>query len=320
MARPRPFWRLAFPVWLLAALVIISVRAARPQEQEPPLHLTAREIQLYRRARTPIDWTPEEIRVNRDLQHIQLAESQRDLPAILKNVGESVAMLFQTLPNITCTEKVRSHTGIFQRGFVHDQDSTLWFRYLLLVHLRQGAPVLEEYRTDMDGNTIDDAQSPRAPVLTSHFISSSALIFHPQNQAASRFRYFGRQILEGRETEVVGFAQIPEGDPAVSVFRNRNKTAGLLVQGLAWIGAASQEMLRIQTDPLAPRPEVGLEVLATEIDFSDIHLAETPATFRLPTRVSVDLWTPGERFRNIHEYSDFKLFRVETHIGSTPQN
>jgi hypothetical protein len=320
MVRLRPFWRVAFPVFLLAALVMISTRAARPQEQESSPHLTPKEVRLYRQARTPMDWTPEEIRVNRDLQHLQPAESQRDLPAILQKVGESVAMLFQALPNITCTEKVWSHVGLyFPSQFVHDQDSTRWFRYLLLVHMGQGAPVLEEYRTDMDGNTIADAQSLHAPMLTSRFIST-ALIFHPQNQAASRFRYFGRQMLEGRETEVVGFAQIPEGDPAVSVFRNRNKTAGLLVQGLAWIDAASQQLLRIQTDSLAPRLDVGLEVLATELDFSDIHLADSPATFRLPTRVSVDVWIIGERFRNIHEYSDFKLFRVESHIGPTPQD
>ena len=225
MVRLRPFRRAAFSVFFLAVLVMISTRAARPQEQESSPHLTPKEIRLYQRARTPMDWTPEEIRIRHELQHLQPAESQRDLPAILQKVGESVARLFQTLPNLTCTEKVRSHTGIFQRGFVHDEDSTLWFRYLLLVHLGQGAPVLEEYRTDMDGKAIDNARMPHPPMLTSRFISN-ALIFHPQNQAASRFRYFGRQMLEGRETEVVGFAQIPEGDPAVSVFRNPQQDGG----------------------------------------------------------------------------------------------
>jgi hypothetical protein len=319
MERRLLLWRVAFPVFLLAALVMISARAARPQEQESSPRLTPKEVQLYRKARTPLDWTAHEIRVNRDLQHIQLAESQRDLATILQKVGGSVAVLFQTLPNTTCTEKVRSHVGLLKPHSVRDEDSTRWFRYLLLVHLGQGAPVLEEHRTDMEGNTVADAQAPHAHMLTSRFIST-ALIFHPQNQAASRFRYFGRQMLEGRETEVVGFAQIPDGDPAVAVFKSRNRTAGLLLQGLAWIDTASYEMLRIQTDPLAPRPDVGLKVLATEIDFSDIHLAETPATFRLPTRVSVDLWISGEHFQNIHDYSNFKLFRVESHIGPTPEN
>jgi len=313
----RPLWRVMMTVLLLPSLMK-SCPCARSQEQESRPHLTPGEVRRYQRARTPLDWTPEEIRVNRDLQHLHPAESQRDLPVILKKVGESVAMLFQNLPNTTCTEKVQSHVGIFQPHFVHDEDSTRWFRYLLLVHLQQGTPVLEEYRTDMDGNTIDDAQSPHAPVLTSYFISSSALIFYPQNQPACRFRYFGRQEIEGRECEVVGFAQIPDGDPAVTVLRIRDRTVGLVLQGLAWIDAANHEMLRIQTDLLAPRPDVGVRVLSTEIDFRDIHLAETPATFRLPTRVGVDIWNSGQHFRNIHEYSDFKLFRVQSRIGGTP--
>src|SRR5208282_3903401 len=105
MAGPRLFWRVAFPVFLLTALVMISARAARPHEQESPLHLTPSEVQLYRKARTPMDWTAGDIRVRPELQHLQPAESQRDLATILQKVGESVAMLFQTLPNITCTEK-----------------------------------------------------------------------------------------------------------------------------------------------------------------------------------------------------------------------
>ena len=319
MVSLQPLRRLAFLVFLLVTLINVFPRPARPQEPESLPHLTPSEVRLYQKAHTPMDWTPDEIRWRPELQHLQLAGSQRDLPTILQAVGERVAILFQNLPNATCTEKVRSHTGIFQARFVHDENSTRLFRYLLLVHLRQGEPILDEYRTDMDGKAIDDAQSLHAPLLTSRFIWT-ALIFHPHNQAANRFRYFGRQMLEGQETEVVGFAQNPEGDPAVVIFKTRNKTAGLLWQGLAWIDAASHELLRIETDLLAPRRDVGLKVLTTQIDFTHVHLAETPATFRLPTRVSVDLWNSSQHFQNIHEYSDFKLFRVESHIAPPPPN
>lgn len=264
-----------------------------------------------------MDWTADEIRVNRDLQHIQLAESQRDLPVILKKVGDSVATLFQNLPNITCAEKVVSHARSFQSHSTGEEGSTYWFRYQVLVHMRDGTPFLEEYRTETNGNVVDYARFPHAPMHASRPIAT-VLNFHPHIQAACRFRYFGRQDIEGRQCEVVGFAQTPDGDPTVSVLRLRNKTAGLLLQGLAWIDATSHQMLRIQTDLLAPRPDVGLEVLTTEIDFRDIQLAETPATFRLPSRVTIDLWTGGQHFRNIHEYSDFKLFRVESRIGGTP--
>jgi hypothetical protein len=94
----------------------------------------------------------------------------------------------------------------------------------------------------------------------------------------------------------------------------------LLVQGLAWIDATSHEMLRIQTDLLAPRPDMGLEKMTTVIEFSSVRLPETTARFQLPTKAVVDVTLDGPKFQSIHEYSDFKLFRVESRIGGSPQN
>jgi len=88
----------------------------------------------------------------------------------------------------------------------------------------------------------------------------------------------------------------------------------LFVQGLVWIDATTYQILRMQTYLLAPRPEVGLEREITRIEFSAIQLKETSTTFWLPTQVVVDVWLNHERFRSLHRYSNFKLFRVESRI------
>jgi hypothetical protein len=317
MARPWSSWRWASSFFLLMTCANICTRTSPAQSQEKQLDLTPAEVKLYQQASTLIGWVPAEVRVRPELRNLRPEESQRDLPMILRKVGEGVAGFFVNFPNTTCTESVQSQicsawTRHCKMIFKDD------FRYLLLVHSMQGARALDEYRTDAQGNTIDYRRLTEPPVLTYQF-TAATLYFHPRFQKASLFRYFGRQALDGQETEVVGFAQIPENSPPVTWFQNGDKTARLLVQGLVWIDPASSEIVRIQTDLLAPRPDVGLIREHSVIDFSAVHLSETSATYFLPTKIAVDIKVSGQHYRNTHVYSDFKLFRVESHIGPAPQ-
>src|SRR5208282_2118929 len=117
MTRPRPLWRWAFLVCLLAALMSISLHAAYPQEQEALPHLTPDEVRLYRQAYNVIDWSPAEIRSRPELKNLQPGESQHDLPMILQKVGERVAVLFDKLPDTTSTEEVRFNSRFFGPQF-----------------------------------------------------------------------------------------------------------------------------------------------------------------------------------------------------------
>lgn len=317
----------------MVTIASLSYRPARAQEQEPQPHLTPGELQIYRNARTLIDWTPDEIRAHPELKQLQKAQSQADLPAILTAVGQGVVTFLQNFRNIMCTEKVQGQvcrtmsalsvpSGYSEDSFYKKTGCTGFFdrkfRYLMIPHTQVGGILLDEYRTDAKGNTIDYKNRKDAPILTYGFAAAS-LYFHPRNQEGCRFRHFGRQILNGRQTDVVGFAQIPALDAPVIALRIVNVTS-ILEQGLAWIDASSHEIIRMQTDLLAPRPDIRLEQQTIQVDFSAIHLPDSPETFRLPKRVVVNAKYAGRHFQNTHEYSDFKLFRVESRIGAIPTN
>jgi hypothetical protein len=117
---------------------------------------------------------------------------------------------------------------------------------------------------------------------------------------------------------VVGFAQIPEEEAPVIEVDIGGKTAHILEQGLVWIDVKTAEILRIQSSLLAPRPDVGLEQQSTDVEFSAIRLSETPAPLRLPTHVVVDVTAFNNHIRDIHDYSDFKLFRSESRMVGAP--
>jgi len=295
----------------------------RAQSAESQPQLTPQESLLYREARTLIDWTPEEIRTVRVLRRLHPGESQQELPSILSEVGERVARFFDDLPNLTCTEEVRSGPcplGGDSCGVTfHDK-----FRYLVLPHGQDGAALMTEYRTDMKGRPVDYQNLPNVPILTYGFATAPLQHYNPLNRTASRFRYFGRQLVDKKETDVVGFAEIPGAYGGPTVYSLKNRDVALLVQGLTWIDATTYEILRIQTWMMAARPDVGLQAQTTLVDYGAVHLPEVATTLRLPTTVSVttvmlDVLARPHQFRNVHRYSDFKLFRVESRIGPAPE-
>jgi hypothetical protein len=284
------------------------------QAEESQPHLTPAEIRQYDKAKTLIDWTPKQIRALPELRELQPAESQQDLPAILRKVGERVVAFFEDIPNTTSTEEVQSGLcGIDIRAkcAVTFEDK---FNYLLVARRTEGEQFMTEYRTDAKGRPIDYRLAGRGRILTYGFATAPLQHFHPRNQMACRFRYFGRQMVDGQETDVVGFAEIPGKYRRPGEFRHGDMAVALLVQGLAWIDATTYQILRIQTYLLAPRPDVGLEREITRIEFSAIQLHEISTAFWLPTKAVVDVWLDHRHLRNIHTYSNLKLFRVESRI------
>ncbi len=146
-------------------------------------------------------------------------------------------------------------------------------------------------------------------MLTSGFVSAS-LVFHPTYQSESSFKYLGRQKIDDRDTYVVAFAQRPEKARLNGVFKMGNTSIPTFYQGLAWIDGENYEILRLLTDLLKPLPEVRLEKETTEIDFAEDHFKSMDGGFWLPREVKVSVDWNGRYLRNLHEYSDFKLFNV----------
>lgn len=321
MSQLRPLGRLAFSALVFVTVARISPDTVHAQDegsQPPP---TPQEAQIYHDAPSVIDWTPEQIRAHPELRHLQLAESQEELPTILGEVGKRVAAFFDEFPNTTSTEEVVS--GPCEIASENCAEAfKAKYHYLLVWRSAEGQRAVTEYRTDRKGRPVDSIKllgGEYAPMLTSGFAAAPLLHFHAQNRMASRFRYFGRQRVRGEKADVVvGFAEIPGKYCCPTKYGLRDREVTLFVQGLAWIDATTYQILRIQTQLVVPQLEAGLERQTTRIDYNAIQLPETSTAFWLPTRVVVDIWirqgVRRVRIRNIHRYSHYKLFRVESRI------
>jgi len=244
-----------------------------------------------------------------ELEGLTAAASQESLASILRDAGENVESFLQNFPNTMSSEQIHQER-IGKDGKIKSSlDQSL--QYLFLARSEKLGMALEEYRTDSRGDPTGLRGLESGFMLTSGFASAS-LLFHPAYQSGASFRYLGRQLMGGHHCHVVGFAQRPETAQIIERFSADGTRALVLLQGLAWIEEESHRIVRLRTDLLKPLSSIRLQRQTTEIQYAQVQFKELASAMWLPREVAVTVEWKGRTFHNLHRYSEFKLFHVET--------
>jgi len=280
------------------------------------------ELQPYVNAQSVVNWPQAElIKHYPELEDVELAPSQEELPLLLEKVGEGVEVFFRDFVNVTSIEStsqemknpraapqaldpVGQEIGI-RRGMPQTLQRTC--NYLIVAQRDEKGIFLEEYRTNNKGERIDLGSSY---ILTKGFVSTP-LLFHPRYQTGSLYRYLGRET-KGSKLQVLAFAQRPETAELIGSFHLIGGTVLLLTQGLAWINPNSFQIVRMRTDLLVPRSDIRLVKQASEIELGEVRFEGVPRPLWLPRRVVVTIDWQHNTYRNRHHYRNYKLFSVET--------
>jgi hypothetical protein len=241
-----------------------------------------------------------------ELKGLEPADDQRGLPVLLEKVGENVKHFFEAFPGVVSHEEI-SLERLDGTGAVSDRDVQ---EFRVLSRPSKNDIGLEEYRTDSEGKR--DEPEPLVDGFVTGGFTSGLLHFHPLYQSDSTFRYLGRQLMDGREADIVFFAQIPGKARVKESLKTEDESIPILVQGLAWIDPTSYQFLRLRTDLLPAQGNVNLKEATTEFQFADIRFRESPLVLRLPVEATLTVNRDDQIFRNRHRYSDFRLSGVES--------
>lgn len=234
-----------------------------------------------------------------ELRGLDATQDQQPLADILKNTGDRSLDLLKRTQNVICHENVV--TKLQRRGRSWRQQ----YEYLVIRHEAAGKVTLEEYRTDK-------AKSGTAPLTRG--TANAWVLFHPGNLAESRFRYLGRQLVEGHRTFVLAFAQIPEKVNSPGLVSFEGTQVAVLFQGIAWIDESDFRIVRLRKDLLAPRPDIYLRALSEEVLFAEVRVPEAAESLWLPREAKTTWDSKGEVVEQIHQYSRFRLYRSKSKI------
>jgi hypothetical protein len=274
----------------------IGVEASRPH------HLVA-------------DPVPELVADLPELAKLRPADDPSALPGILAKVGERVAAFTHDAASVTAREEV-SQQILDGKGDVRKRQDSV-FNYIILSEKGIGEEHFEEYRTGWQGNRSAQEGLEQGYMITKQFATTS-LHFDAANQRDSTFRYLGDDVVDGADAFVIAFAQNVGARMTSKVTRD-DVAQDILMQGLAWISKESFQLLRMRNSLPGPIPSVGLTEQTTDVRFAEVRPEGIESTLWLPQQVTVTATHDGQRLRNLHRYSEWRLFRVSIQIKPVPQ-
>lgn len=234
------------------------------------------------------------------------AASTPPLEEVLRRTGKAVEAFEQEFSAINCKEEV-SQVKLGQGGkpLFHQESA---FDYLVMVHAAPDDLTVEESRQEVKG---PGEAKKKLPLLVTDGFSTLLLIFHPFFQDSFEYAPPEEDELNGRRVLRVKFRQI-HGARALSELQLRGHDFPLEWVGTAWIDARTSAVLRITASIEASMDDVGLRSLDADVRYSAVRFAGDPAEHWLPDMATVEAQTPRQHWRNIHRFTNYKRFTVDT--------
>ncbi len=190
-----------------------------------------------------------------ELKGLQPAEDQSELQMILRGTGQAVEAFFEHMVNVVGHEEVKQEL-INGKGKT-TANRQRRYDYLILIHRDEKPPRVDEYRMDANGNPAKQEGLASGYSITSGF-ALKCIHFLPGLQWESTFRHLGDQTIEGRDSYVVAFAQLPGRASVTTVANGKWGSVILLVQGVAWVDRSTLSLwtlrvngLRAQAEPIS---------------------------------------------------------------------
>jgi len=292
-------YRFGFQAAFLCGIALLSTHIPPDSAQERVKIPTVIDMSL-----------PELARAYPELKTLSVAQSQDELPQLLKSVGDRVELLFEDFPNTSSIEQV--HLEEVDDHGVTLRSANRKYQYLIIAHPQKDAIRLEEYRTDLKGSEIN-LESIVGFMLTEGD-AGTPLFFHPLFRSECDFRYLGTDGT-GKKLHVIAFAQRPETARLKSTFTCLLGPVRFYLQGIAWVDPESYQIVRIRTDLLAPLVEAGLVINTTQVELGDFPIPQSNRTLWLPRETVITMKYMGKIFRNRHRYTDYRLFTVDSQDG-----
>lgn len=228
------------------------------------------------------------------------------LQALLVRTGDQVSAFLDVLSDTNCTEHVAQQKLGDSGKIVERQESA--FDYLILLSNAGGDVNLVESRLPSDPKA---KPKEGVPLLLSNGFSTLFLIFHPSYSAGFEFSLEGEETANGLSPTKVHFQHI-RGTPSPAALAVRGREYPLDLTGTAWIDPASGAIVRLDAQLESGMEDVGLRSMRTRVDYAPVSFGATSLAYWLPAQATVEVESLHQHWRNIHTFSGYKRFSVNT--------
>jgi hypothetical protein len=227
-----------------------------------------------------------------------------DVERVVDSAGKRVQEFVNDVDRFTATELI-THETINKSGIASPAET---YKFNYLVSIREAGPELlnvEEFRPHRYSpkDFPDGIQRSGLPALM--------LIFHPYYARNFEMVCEGRTRWNGRLAWQVHFRQ--RGDrPTIRDYRfgATGKTYPAAFKGRAWIAADSFQIVRLETDLVAPLPEIRLVADHAVVEYGPVNFQARNTELWLPQSAEFYYDWMGHRGHRVHHFQNYLLFSV----------
>jgi tetratricopeptide (TPR) repeat protein len=229
------------------------------------------------------------------------------LDEVLREAGKRIEEFVGNVDRFTATESV-THESINKWGIVSSPEQRK-FDYLVSVQeVSPGALNVDEYRT---GSRNSQADFPGG--VETRGLPALVLIFHRYNVSSFEMACEGLTRSSGGRAWQVHFRQRGDKPNRIRAYRLglMGPSYPIALKGRAWISADSFQITRLETDLIAPVPEIRLVADHTAIEYGPVHFKNRKVNMWLPQTAEVYYDWRGKRTYRRHSFNNYLLFSVD---------
>jgi hypothetical protein len=231
-----------------------------------------------------------------------IAEDAR-LNSLLVHTRQSVEVFWSQFESVSCTESVLQEKLGSKNNAEYRQKST--FDYLALLHQMKDDISVEESRLRKG----KEHNPKNISLLLTNGIPTLLMVFHPYYAQSFSYQIEGDEVSGGRKLARIRFMSI-DGKPATTALRLRETNYPLSIQGVAWIDFETGAIQKIAAGLKSPIKELNLKALQMEVAYLPQKFPLKDGAFWLPSIATVKIQSERQQWRNVHQYSDYRLFSV----------
>ena len=283
---------------LESPVVLVSSSAVTPAEGKPST-VTETAVSLP----LPSNWLPPDVD-----EKVPPVEEGAACPMdeVLGKAGKRVEEFVKNVDRFTASELLK-HESINKWGFAESPETRKFDYVAKIDQYRPGYFSVTEYRSGSHAlsDFPDGVEATGLPAL--------ALIFHPNNAVNFAMTCEGLGRWNGRPAWQIHFRQRPDKPNTIRAYKFGEMGASypVALRGRAWIAADSYQIVRMESDLLAPVPQIRLVTDHTIVDYGPVHFRKGNVEMWLPQSAELYCDWRGKRMHRRLSFTNYLLFSVD---------
>jgi len=228
------------------------------------------------------------------------------LNEVVQNAGKRIQEFIRNVDHFTATESL-FHEAVNAWGFPASPETRKFDYVVSIEEVRPGYLAVYEYR---DGDLSHQGFPGGMATLG---LPALVLIFHPYNAVNYEMECEGLARWNGGLAWQVHFRQRHDKPSRDRLYRfgESGPSYPVALKGRAWIAADTLQIVRLETDLVAPLPEIRLFADHAAIEYGAVHFRKHNVDMWLPRTAEIFYDLKGRRVHRRHSFNSYMLFSVD---------